>query len=44
MDRHFPGTAWVRVSRETYGRLAAYRGQQALPSWDAVFDALLEEE
>jgi hypothetical protein len=43
MDRHFPGTAWVRVSRETYGRLAAYRGQRALPSWDAVFDALLEE-
>jgi hypothetical protein len=43
MDRHFPGTAWVRVSRETYGRLAAYRGQRALPSWDAVMRSLLEE-
>jgi hypothetical protein len=43
MDRHFPDTAWVRVSRETYGRLAAYRGQRALPSWDAVMRALLEE-
>jgi hypothetical protein len=43
MDRHFPGTTWVRVSRETYGRLAAYRGQRALPSWDAVMRTLLEE-
>ncbi len=44
MDRHFPGAAWVRVSRESpTGGWRPTRGQRALPSWDAVFDALLEE-
>lgn len=43
MDRHFPGTAWVRVSRETLDALQAFRGRHALMGWDATFEALLQE-
>jgi hypothetical protein len=44
MDLYFPDSAWLRLSRERYDRLRAYRSQRALPSWDAVFDSLLGEE
>jgi hypothetical protein len=42
MDRHFPGTAWLRVSRERFDRLWAFRSQRALSGWDETLDALLE--
>jgi hypothetical protein len=42
MDQHFPGSAWLRLSRESLDRLAAYRGRHALPSWEATIDALLD--
>lgn len=42
MERHFPKSAWLRLSREQFDRLWAYRSQRALPSWDATLDALLE--
>ena len=35
MDAHFPGQAWLRVSRPTYDRLSVYRGRHGLVSWDA---------
>lgn len=41
MDRYFPGSAWLRVNRETFDRLVAFRARQALTGWDAVLDALL---
>ena len=41
MDRHFPGSAWLRLGRESFERLHAYRARQALPSWDAAVDSLL---
>lgn len=41
IDRHFPGAAWLRLSRERFQRLQAYRSRRALPSWDAVVDELL---
>lgn len=43
MDAHFPGAAWLRVSRDRFARLQAYRAREALPSWDAVLDSLLRE-
>lgn len=43
MERHFPGSAWLRVRRETFDRLVAFRGAHALTSWDAVLDALLDD-
>jgi hypothetical protein len=41
MDRYFPASAWVRVSREMFDRLTAYRARNAM-SWDDAFDTLLE--
>ncbi len=42
MERYFPGSAWLRLNRETFDRLVAFRARQALTGWDAVLDALLE--
>ena len=44
MDRHFPGSAWLRLSRSSYDRLRAYRARNALPSWDEAVDRLLGAE
>jgi hypothetical protein len=41
MDHYFPGSAWMRVSRETFDRLYAYRAQNAIPSWDQTLESLL---
>jgi hypothetical protein len=43
MDTHFPNSAWIRVGRDTMDALNRFRSEQALPSWDAAFDALLGE-
>jgi hypothetical protein len=43
MDRCFPGTAWVRMRRETFDRLQAHKARHALTSVDAALDALLGE-
>src|SRR3954454_22626352 len=43
MDRHFPGTTWLRLPRESFERLSAYRARHALPSWETALDALLED-
>jgi Family of unknown function (DUF6084) len=43
MDRWFPGTAWMRVSRETFDRLAAVRTERALLSWDDTLSMLFDE-
>jgi hypothetical protein len=41
MDRHFPGSAWLRVDKATFDRLCTYRSTRALPTWAAVFGELL---
>jgi hypothetical protein len=41
MDRYFPGSAWLRLERETFDRLYAYRSRHALPSWEHTLDHLL---
>jgi Family of unknown function (DUF6084) len=44
MDAHFPDSAWLRVDKARYDRLAAFRSRRALPTWEHVVDALLDEE
>jgi hypothetical protein len=44
MDHYFPSSAWLRVDRERFERLVAFRARRALTSWDAVIDALLEAD
>jgi hypothetical protein len=41
LDQHFPQAAWLRLDRAAFDRLAAYRAQRALPSWEAVVEELL---
>ncbi|MER7506345.1 DUF6084 family protein [Nonomuraea pusilla] len=41
MDRYFPGSAWIRLSRDAFDRLHAYRARHTLVGWDDVVDALL---
>ena len=41
MERHFPGTAWLRLGRDGFDRLCAYKSRRALATWDDVVDALL---
>jgi hypothetical protein len=42
VERHFPGSAWLRMHRDVFDRLAAYRAERALPTWEAVLEDLLE--
>ena len=44
MDRYFPHSAWLRVDRDTFDRLYAYRARHALPSWEHAFERLLGPE
>jgi hypothetical protein len=39
MERYFRGTAWVRLSKESFDRLSAYKSRNALATWD---DALAD--
>jgi Family of unknown function (DUF6084) len=41
MDRHFRGTAFVRLRKDTFDALASYRSRRALPTWDAAIEELL---
>jgi hypothetical protein len=44
MEHHFPDTAWLRLPRESFERLSAYKSRRALPGWGDVVDELLGEE
>ena len=43
VDIHFPGSAWLRCSRQTLDELSAFKARRALPTWDATLAALLAE-
>ena len=43
VDEHFPGSAWLRCTRETLDALSAFKAARALPTWDATLSALLAE-
>jgi hypothetical protein len=42
VERAFPGSAWLRVRRDVFDRLVAYRTRRTLPTWEDVVDELLE--
>ena len=42
MERHFPGTAWLRVSNETYERLSAERARRGDADFEGTLGALLK--
>jgi hypothetical protein len=43
MAAAFGDSPWLRLRRDTFDRLSAYRAGGAHTSWDAAIDALLEE-
>jgi hypothetical protein len=43
LERAFPGTAWLRVRRDVFDRLQAYKSSNALLTWDAALERLLED-
>ncbi|WP_196807388.1 DUF6084 family protein [Candidatus Solirubrobacter pratensis] len=41
MERYFRGTAWLRLRKESFDRLSAYKSRNALATWDDAVEALL---
>jgi hypothetical protein len=44
MQRHFPDSAWLRLRRDVFERLHAYRARNSLLTWDAALEELLPEQ
>lgn len=42
MDLYFPGSAWIRLRRDTFDALHRYRGRRALTSWEEAIEGLLQ--
>jgi hypothetical protein len=42
MDQHFPGSAWLRIDRDTYDRLNAYRSRAQHAGWEESLASLLD--
>ena len=43
MNRYFPNSAWLRLQRESFDRLYAYKAGGGFVSWEAALDSLLPE-
>lgn len=41
LDRAFPGSAWLRVRRDVFDRLQAYRTSRSLLTWEDALEELL---
>lgn len=41
MEASFPGSAWLRVRKDVFDRLVAYKAKRALPTWEAAMEELL---
>jgi hypothetical protein len=44
MERYFRGTAWLRLRKDAFDRLAAYKSRRTLATWEDAIEALLERE
>jgi Family of unknown function (DUF6084) len=43
LDRYFPGAAWLRLERDSFDRLSAYKARHSHLTWEQTLDALLSE-
>ncbi|MFL5820326.1 MAG: DUF6084 family protein [Solirubrobacteraceae bacterium] len=41
MDHYFPNSAWLRLRKDSFDRLYAYKARNALPGWEEAVDSLL---
>jgi hypothetical protein len=44
LERYFRGTAWLRLRKDRFDRLSAYKARHALATWEDVVDSLLAPE
>ena len=44
MDHYFPGSAWLRLDKDSFDALCAYKARHAIPTWEGVVEALLAAE
>lgn len=44
MEHHFRDTAWLRLRKDAFDRLCAYKARHALMTWEDAVDALLDGE
>ncbi len=41
MEHYFPNSAWLRVRKDVFDQLYAYKARGAFPTWEAALEALL---
>ncbi len=41
MGHYFPNSAWLRVRKDVFDKLYAYKAQHTLPTWEATLEELL---
>ncbi len=41
MNHYYPDSSWIRLRRDEYDRLYAYRAERSLQTWEHTVDALL---
>jgi hypothetical protein len=44
VERHFPNSAWIRVRKDVFNQLYAFKTGGYHPTWDHALEALLEVE
>ncbi len=44
MDQHYPNSAWLRLQRDTFDRLYAYKVRNGIPTWEQMLDKLVARE
>lgn len=44
MERYFRGTAWLRLRKDAFDRLAAFKSREALATWEEAIESLLERD
>lgn len=42
IEAHYPGSAWLRLPRETFDRLYHYKVARGIPHWETVVNRLLD--
>jgi hypothetical protein len=43
IDAHYPGSAWLRLPRDTFDRLYRYKVARGIPMWEGVVERLLNQ-
>ena len=43
MDHFFPNSAWLRLQKDAYDALFAYKARHSLPTWEATLQQLLAQ-